>query len=176
MLTPPAMIRRPPMPNPTHGNRRRMRDEAKEKRAPITPKRRVNARATTALTASDRRVRDAKVFSVLSSFRYRPRYAGSRAKPQGLNAATMPRKKAYTHQRPLPAPEVRPLIAEEIRSTKITGVAPSGEERSPAVTAKPSTNTVTAAAQIHRRDSARAPDRAIVSLMRRMSEGVGGAA
>jgi hypothetical protein len=87
----------------------------------------------------------------------------------------MPKKKAYTHQRPLPAAEVRPLIAEEIRSTKITGVPPSGEERSPAVAAKASTNTVTTAAQIHR-DSARAPDRAIVSLMRRVREGLGRAA
>jgi hypothetical protein len=47
---------------------------------------------------------------------------------------------------------VRPLIAEETRSTKITGVPPSGEERSPAVTATPRTSPVTATAQICRRD------------------------
>lgn len=76
-----------------------MSDEASEKSAPVTPKSRVNAPATTTLTASDRLVRAARPAPVFWSFRYRPRYAGRSAKPHGLKAATTPNKKAYTTRR-----------------------------------------------------------------------------
>src|SRR5262245_55924402 len=166
IVMPPTTIRTTPTPSPTHGSRRTINVDASENRAPVTPNSTVKAPATTKLTLIERLVRAAKSSPACSSPRYRPRYAGSRAKPHGLKAATTPSRNAYSHQ--MVAPEVRPPTAEEIRSTKSTGVPPSGLDSSPAATATDRTsNVLTTAIHAPRRDPRRPSELVTASLMPR---------
>lgn len=71
-----------------------MRAEPSENTAPTALNSAVKLAPTTAATQIDRARRGPIPDPVTSSRKYRPRYAGTRAKPQGLNAATAPRTNA----------------------------------------------------------------------------------
>src|SRR2546428_7145347 len=142
---PPMRIRSRPTPSPSQGRDRTMKADPISNTAPTAPNSTVNVAPTVTATLIERDRRAPTSEPVTPSRRYRPRYAGTRANPHGLKAATAPSRNAYAHQIS-PAREAQPLIDEEIRSTKITGTPPVVGEVSPAITAIASTSTVTPAA------------------------------